>query len=112
MTQLDLYSKIIQEDELLVALLYSIEWLEDIYRIPCKIVKNIINFNRSAKLQEMLPVSKQIGFDIDSISTATDFDMDLTERNELKDMMRSVYYLLRKGKIAEAEDFLIDSAQV
>jgi len=112
MTQLDLYSKIVQEDPLLSATLQLIQWLEDIYPIPSNIVKSVIDFNLSAKLQQKLPPEKQLSFDIDAIATATDLEMDPKERQELKELMRSVYYLVRKGKLAKAEELLESSGQV
>lgn len=112
MTQLDLYSKIVQDDPLLLTILQLIEWLEEIYPIPSKIVKNIVDFNSSAKLQETLPPEKQLSFDIDTIATATEYDMDPKEREEFKNLMRSVYYLLRKGQLAKAEDLLESCSQV
>ena len=112
MTQLDLYSKIVHHDDTLLAVFNVLNWLEEIYQLPEIGARVVINLAATAKMQARLIADKKTSLDIDGIAMATDLDMNPREREELRNVMRAVYHLIRKGKLADAETRLEESSQV
>ena len=115
-TQLDLYSQIVHQDDTLLAQLHVIAWLEDIYEIPNLRARNIVDFKEMTNTVLRKGSVKPISLDPDSISASAQELRNSTECStewkNYKDLMLHIFYLIRKGKLAEAETCLMESGQV